>query len=71
MCSCLRCGYRDQLDQDAIEFIGFAVEGVNHMQTLIDDLLTYSRVGSRGQSFEPTPMEACSKSRLYQSTGPH
>jgi len=54
----LEMRYQDRLDQDAREFIGFAVEGVNHMQTLIDDLLAYSRVGSRGKAFEPVELEA-------------
>lgn len=38
--------YADQLDETAREFIGFAVGGAHRMRTLIDDLLTYSRVGS-------------------------
>lgn len=43
--------YKDQLDQDAKDFIGFAVDGANRMQRLIDDLLSYSRVNTRGQPF--------------------
>jgi signal transduction histidine kinase len=38
--------YADQLDDDAREIIGHAVDGVHRMQTMIDDLLLYSRAGT-------------------------
>src|SRR5919202_391428 len=46
--------YKDQLDSKASKFIGNIVQGCTRMQTLIDDLLEYSRVGRSRKPFQLT-----------------
>lgn len=53
----LEMRYRDRLGDDAKEFISFAVDGVSHMQALIDDLLAYSRVGKQRKKFVKVEIE--------------
>lgn len=47
-CQLLEKRYADQLDERGLEYIGFAVDGAKRMQALINDLLTFSRVGRLG-----------------------
>ncbi|PMB08799.1 cyanobacterial phytochrome A [Fischerella thermalis CCMEE 5273] len=54
----LEMRYEQLLDEDAKEFITFAVEGVSLMQTLIDDVLAYSKVDMQAIEFELTNVEA-------------
>ena len=49
----LESRYADELDAEAEEFIDFAVDGAERMRAMIDGLLEYSRVESRGNPIEP------------------
>ncbi len=61
--------YKGQLDTDADEFIAFAVDGASRMQRLIDDLLAYSRVGTKGQDLLATSSEEALEQALLNLRG--
>ncbi|MDQ1252266.1 MAG: hypothetical protein QG646_1384 [Euryarchaeota archaeon] len=49
--------YQGKLDDKADKYIYFAVDGAARMQTLINDLLEFSRVATRAKEPEPTDSE--------------
>jgi PAS domain S-box-containing protein len=56
--------YKGRLDQDADDFIFYAQDGASRMQRLIEDLLAYSRVGTRKDPFARIDCEAVLKETL-------
>lgn len=53
----LEMRYKDKLDEDADDYIGFIVEGAKRMKDLIDDLLAFSRLNTESKEFELIMME--------------
>ncbi len=74
-CQLLEKRYRDQLDERGLKYIEFAVDGAKRMQILINDLLTFSRVG-RGSDVrvavpldQPLDAAATALSAVIEETG--
>ena len=61
--------YKGKLDSDADEFIAFAVDGASRMQRLIQDLLLYSRVQTKGMELRETSSEEAFERALRNLRG--
>ncbi|MDB2685618.1 CHASE domain-containing protein [Mariniblastus sp.] len=51
-CSLLQSDYGDRLDDDGRQYLDFAVDGATRMKSLVQDLLTYSKIGSQDKQLE-------------------
>lgn len=49
--------YGDDLDAEALEFLDYAADGAERMQAMIDGLLAYGRVETRGDPLEPVDLD--------------
>ena len=56
-CNLLESRYASQLDDRASTYLHYIVDGAMRMQALVNDLLLYSRVTTRGQEFAPANMD--------------
>jgi PAS domain S-box-containing protein len=50
--------YKGKLDSNTEKIINYTLNGVNHMERLVDDLSAYSWVASEGKDFAPTDCES-------------
>lgn len=57
-CQLLEKRYSAELDDRGRQYIDFAVDGAKRMQVLINDLLTFSRVGRVGDAWQQTSLDA-------------
>ncbi|WP_436536464.1 sensor histidine kinase [Actinoplanes sp. HUAS TT8] len=56
-CQLLQRRYSGQLDERGEQYIGFAVDGAQRMQRLINDLLSFSRIGRITAGFKPVELD--------------
>ncbi|WP_235748359.1 sensor histidine kinase [Nocardia coffeae] len=76
-CQLLDKRYGDTLDERGTQYLHYAVDGAKRMQVLINDLLTFSRVGRSGGVSVPTaldrPLDKAigNLSSLIEETGAH
>jgi PAS domain S-box-containing protein len=57
--------YESKFDSDAREFMAYIVDGASRMKQLIEDLLAYSRVGTKGEDFKAISSEAALRRALF------
>ncbi len=60
--------YGDTFNEEAKEFINFSVDGAQRMQALINDLLHFSRIGTRNQIIELVDLNEIIKTVVWNLT---
>lgn len=68
-CDLLRRRYADILDEDGKEFVEYAVDGAKRMQSLLSDLLQYSRIGQVDYDQRPTDLNTVLEEVLRDLAG--
>jgi PAS domain S-box-containing protein len=57
--------YKNKLDEKAHEFIEYTIDGVTRMRQLIQDLLEYSKVGTKGIDLKPANFSTVVEKAVY------
>jgi signal transduction histidine kinase len=65
-CQLLQRRYAGQLDERADQYIAFAVDGAQRMQRLINDLLSFSRIGRMANSFQDVDLNKVARDAVAQ-----
>jgi signal transduction histidine kinase len=68
-CQLLEKRYGDELDERGRQYIDFAVDGAKRMQVLINDLLTFSRVGRLNDARVPVSLDQALDKALVNLAG--
>ncbi|SPT52034.1 sensor histidine kinase [Actinomadura madurae] len=63
-CQMIERRYGDQLDERGRQYIAFAVDGAKRMQALINDLLSFSRVGRMSRPEEAVALDEVARQAL-------
>ena len=56
--------YKDQFDERGEKYVAYASDGAKRMQRLVEALLIFSRVGTRGRLPEPTDLAAVARAAV-------
>lgn len=61
--------FTGKLGAEADKYIGYAVDGAKRMQALIDDLLSFSRIGRTGRRLQPVDLQKLAETVLVNLEG--